>query len=80
MSKKLFTAVAASAALIGTPVLAQSVASDRAAAFVDEVEAQDDEGGNSAGKLFALIGGALIVAGIVIAVSGGDDEDLPTSP
>lgn len=77
MTKKLFTIVAASVALVATPVLAQSDIAQRAAAHIQNAEelGEDDNGGT----LLALLAAGLIVAGIVVALSGGD-EDLPTSP
>lgn len=82
MNKKLITTVAASVALVATPVLAQSDLAQRAAAQLQNAEQlgndDDDEGGVS-GALLAVLAGSLIIAGIVVALSG-DDEDLPTSP
>jgi hypothetical protein len=77
MNKKLFTTVAATVALVATPVLAQSDIAQRAAAQIQNAEelGEDDNGGT----LLALLAGGLIIAGVVVALSGGDD-DLPTSP
>lgn len=80
MTKKLFTTLAAGVALVATPVLAQSDMAQRAAAEFQNAErlgGDDDDGGS-----YILLGVAalgLIIASVVIA-TGGDDEDLPTSP
>ncbi|RIV87879.1 hypothetical protein [Aurantiacibacter zhengii] len=79
MTKKLFTTLAAGVALVATPVLAQSDMAQRAAAEFQNAErlGGDDDGGSYILLGIAALG--LIVASVVIA-TGGDDEDLPTSP
>lgn len=82
MTKKLITSVVAGVALLTTPVLAQSGMAERAAAALSQQEGfggstdRDDEGG---GLILGVVAAALIIAGIGVALSGGDD-DLPASP
>ncbi|KLE33797.1 hypothetical protein [Aurantiacibacter luteus] len=79
MMKKTMTALAAASALVATPVLAQSVDATRAPAQVEQ-NAEQMRGGNGGGVLIGLLALAAIIAGIIIAVGGDDNEDLPTSP
>lgn len=78
MMKRMFTTVAAAAALTATPVMAQSIEIERAPASVE----QDAEqfGASGGGIIIAVLALAAIIAGIVIAVDGEEDGDLPTSP
>lgn len=79
MTKKLFTTVAATAALLATPVLAQSEVAQRAAAnAIEQAEGmgEDDDG---PGLLLGALAAGLIIAGVVVAFGDGDD-DLPASP
>ena len=78
MRTRIFTAIAAAAALTATPVMAQSIDAERAAAPVQESEQFGDD--NNGGFIMALLALAVIIAGIVIALDGEDDETLPTSP
>ncbi|WAT19087.1 hypothetical protein OZN62_05845 [Aurantiacibacter sp. MUD11] len=77
MTKKLFTTVAASVALIATPVLAQGAAAERDAAPVEQAE--QGGGGTDEGTILAILAAIAIAAGIAVAL-GGDDDTLPTSP
>lgn len=81
MTKKLFTTVAATVALLATPVLAQSEIAQRAAAnAIDQAEGlggDDDDDGP--GLLLGALAAGLIIAGVVIAF-GDSDDDLPASP
>lgn len=81
MTKKLFTTVAATVALVATPVLAQTDVVQRAAASLEGTErlGGGDDDDNGPGILLAALAGALIIAGAVVAL-GNDDEDLPASP
>ncbi len=81
MTKKLFTTVAATIALVATPVLAQSDVAQRAAAAVDQAEGMgsNDDDDRGPGLLLGALAGGLIIAGVIIAFGDGDD-DLPTSP
>ena len=79
MRTRIFTTIAAAAALTATPVMAQSVEAQRAPAAIDQSEqlSNDDDG---SGVVIAVLAALLIIAALVIALSGDDDEDLPASP
>ncbi|MEL1249486.1 hypothetical protein [Aurantiacibacter gilvus] len=80
MTKKLFTTVAATVALVATPVLAQSeVAQRAAAAAIDQAEGLGSDDDNGPGILLGALAAGLIIAGVVIAF-GDSDDDLPASP
>ncbi|QZH73887.1 MAG: hypothetical protein JY451_08865 [Erythrobacter sp.] len=76
MIARIFTTAAAAIALSATPVLAQSAPIARTSA---PVEGQA-EGAGTSGILIGLIALALIAGAVVIALEGGDEDDLPTSP
>lgn len=79
MRTRIFTTIAAAAALTATPVMAQSVEAQRApAALADAEGLGNDEDGS--GWILAVLALAVIIAGIAIALNGEDDETLPTSP
>lgn len=80
MITRTFTAIAAAAALTATPVMAQSIDAERAAAPVSQAE-QLGEDGRGPGLLLAFLAAAVIIAGIIIALDDDDvDGDLPVSP
>ncbi len=80
MKNKVFTALAASAALVATPTLAQPVPIERAPAEVAEEKAEGFFGLSYLGS--ALVAAAVVVTTIIIIdeVSDDDDDVLPTSP
>ena len=77
MTKKLFAAIAASVALVATPVLAQTEIAQRAAAQITDAEQLGED--RDGGTIIALVAGGLIIAGVAVALSDDEDE-LPTSP
>lgn len=80
MTKKLFTTVAATVALLATPVLAQSeVAQRAAAAAIDQAEGMGSDDDNGPGLLLGALAAGLVIAGVVVAL-GGSNDDLPASP
>ena len=77
MTKKLLTALSASAVLVATPVLAQTDLAQRAAAKIGDAEQLGED--NDEAVFIGILAGALVVAGIVVALSS-DKEELPVSP
>ncbi len=76
---KTLTAAAVATSLVATPVLAGAENLSVASAQRDAAPVGQEENLKGAGIFLALLGFGLIVASIIVAFDG-NDEDLPTSP
>lgn len=77
--KKIIASTIAAGLIAGTTISAAAdTPLERAAAPTAQAEELGDEDG--AGGILIVLLGAAAIAGIIIAIEDGQDEDVPTSP
>ena len=78
MRFRKFATASAALGLVATPVLAQ--ASDAPAARSGAAVGESEELAGASNAVIAALAVVVFTAGMVIAIEGDDDEDMPVSP